>query len=120
KSARRAVKADPNSTEGARAVGAVYAERMEWDKAITALEKARGGESDIPTMLELASYRMRRALLPENAATFMTELAGINDLRRKAADLAVEQTIKQNTASDGTVTAQGHEAIGDALMEPGR
>jgi tetratricopeptide (TPR) repeat protein len=116
---RRTLKADPNHLEGARVLASVYAYSGDWDRAIATLDKRDLGQN-ARAMLELASYRMRRALIPENAATFFTELQAINDLRHKAANIAVADTIKRYNAPGGEVTLQGHEAIGDALMNAGR
>jgi len=67
-------------------------------------------------MLELASYRTRFALQPDNASKFLTSMQAANELRHKAADMGVDLVRKQNTAD----TAATHEAVGDALFNAGR
>lgn len=112
KYSRRALKAEPDSLEGARVAAAVYAQRLDWNRAISVMGKAKGLDENAPGLLELAGYRLRRALLPDNAAAFFTELAEITDLRRKAANLHVKDVTAQN--------ADNHQAIGDSLLNAGR
>jgi tetratricopeptide (TPR) repeat protein len=117
---RRALKAEPGNINAARAQAGVYGAQREWSKAIAALKDANGLDTNAPAMRELAGYRIQNALLPDNAANFYGELVSADELRRKAADLALKETVKQNTPADGKRTAQQHEAIGDMLLEAGK
>ena len=117
---RRALKADPVNLSAARVVAAVYGARADWPKAIAALDKQEKLETSADAMRELASYRMRRALIPENTANFFAELVEIDTLRRKAVALDVQETTRRNTPASGKPTAQNIEAIGDALLNAGR
>ncbi len=112
---RRALKAEPGNAEGALVLAGIYASQSDWDKAVTTLEKSKNAATNATTMLHLATYKMRRALRPENAPTFFTELDSIYSLRQQAADMHTAEVVKQNT--DDTSTS--HEAIGDALMSAG-
>ncbi len=109
---RRALKAEPGNILGSRAIASVYGTRRDWGKAIATLDKAMGLDASAPALGELASYRVQRALEPENAANFFAELSAANELRHKAADLAVQETKKSSAGNS--------EAIGDALMTAGR
>ncbi len=115
---RRALKAEPGNSEASRVLAGLYAGQQDLPKAIATLEKAKNLDASTGAMLDLAAYRLRRALQPENAATFLTELQAVNDLRHKAADLAVKETTKRVTV-DGKISAEGHDAIGDALTFAG-
>jgi tetratricopeptide (TPR) repeat protein len=112
---RRALKADPGNAEGSRVLAGIYATESDWNKAVTTLEKSKNVTTDSTTMLELATYKMRRALQPENTPTFFTELESIRSLRQQAADLHTAEVTKQNPDN----TAATHEAIGDALLAAG-
>ncbi len=112
---RRALKADPGNAEGSRVLAGIYASESDWDKAVTTLEKSRNSADSARTMLTLATYKMRRALRPENAPIFFTELDSIYSLRRQAADMHTAEVVKQNPAD----TPASHEAIGDALLAAG-
>jgi predicted Zn-dependent protease len=114
--ARRAVKADPGNLAAARVLAGISANNGNYGRAADTLAKARGLDDSSDALLELASYRMHYALLPENAAKFITAIQEVNTLRHKAADMAVEQAKKQH--NDNTPAA--HEAIGDALYNAGR
>jgi tetratricopeptide (TPR) repeat protein len=116
KYARRALKAEPTNLNAARVLAAIYSATGEYGRAADTLDKAKGIEASSDAMLELASYRTRYALQPDNATKFLTSMQAANELRHKAADLAVEQARKQNTGD----TAATHEAIGDALFNAGR
>ncbi|HZO89611.1 MAG TPA: Ig-like domain-containing protein [Chthonomonadaceae bacterium] len=120
--ARRALKVDPANLSANRVQASLYAQKGEWDKAIAALEKAKIPDSDTETMQQLASYRMQRALLPENAANFATDLQAVVELRRKVDDIAVNKAMEKNKAAteNSQTRAQAHEDIGDRLMEAGR
>jgi tetratricopeptide (TPR) repeat protein len=120
KYSRRALKADPDNIEAARVLAGRYAAQMDWDKAITTLEKAKRLEDSSAAMQDMAQYRIRRALLPENAATLLSEIEEVNRLRRKAGEMNVKEVRARVTGADGKVTAEGHVAIGDALMSMGR
>jgi tetratricopeptide (TPR) repeat protein len=109
---RRALKAEPGNIVGSRAIASVYGMRRDWGKAIATLDKAMGLDSSAAGMSELASYRVQRALEPDNAANFFAELSSANELRRKSADLAIAD-IKKSSAGNS-------EAIGDALLQAGR
>ena len=114
---RRALKADPSNLNAARALAGIYVNENDYDKAVETLDKASGLDASSPAMLEMASYRMRRVLIPANAAKFFTEVQIVNDLRHKAADINVADVQKANA---GMNTPAAHEAIGDALMNAGR
>jgi predicted Zn-dependent protease len=116
KYSRRALKAEPTNLNAARVLAALQAASGEYGRAGDTLEKAKGLDTNSDAMLELASYRMRFALEPENAAKFLPAVQSANEMRRKAADIGVEQARKQNTGD----TAAAHEAIGDALFTAGR
>lgn len=120
KYSRRSLKAEPDNVAGSRILAAVYGARGDWPKAIASLEKADKLDQNGDAMLELASYRMRRALLPENAANFFGELQEINDLRRKAGVLSVKDAIKRNTPDTGKPTPQNYAAIGDTMINAGQ
>lgn len=109
---RRALKAEPGNIVGSRAIASVYGMRREWGKAIATLDKATGLDSNAPAMNELATYRVQRALDPDNATNFFAELSSANELRRKSTDLALAE-IKKTNGSDP-------EAVGDALLQAGR
>jgi len=115
KYARRALKAEPGNAEASLVLARMYANDSDWEKAVTTLEKSKDAGSNPRTMLNLATYKMRRALRPENAAIFFTELDSIYSLRRQAADLHTAEVMKQNPDD----TAASHEAIGDALFAAG-
>lgn len=114
---RRALKADPGNLNAARALASIYVTDNDYDKAIETLDKANGLDANGSAMLELASYRIRRVLIPANAAKFFSEVQVINDLRHKAADINVADVQKTNA---GMNTPAAHEAIGDALMNASR
>jgi tetratricopeptide (TPR) repeat protein len=116
KYARRALKADATNLNGSRVMAAIYAATGEYGRAAEALKKAKGLEDNSDAMLELAAYNTRFALEPDNAAKFLTSMQDANALRRKAADMAVDQARKQN----GGDNAAAHDAIGDALFNAGR
>ena len=109
---RRALKAEPGNIVGSRAIAGVYGMRHEWGKAIATLDKAMGLDVSASALSELASYRVQRALEPDNAANFFGELSAANELRHKAADLAVQDTKKSSVGNS--------EAIGDSLLAAGR
>ena len=109
---RRALKAEPGNIVGSRTIASIYGMRHDWGKAIAALDKAMGVDTSASALSELASYRVQRALEPDNAASFFGELSAANELRHKAADLAVQDTKK--------ASAGNSEAIGDALLAAGR
>jgi len=117
KYSRRALKADPDNTDAARALAAIEAHRDEWDKAIGTLDKAKELSKSVQGMLELASYRMRRAVLPENAANLVSDIDAASTLRRKAADLAIENLKARNLPGD---EARSHEMLGDAYTDAAR
>ena len=114
---RRALKADPGNLNAARSLASIYITDNDYDKAIETLDKANGLDANGPALLELSSYRMRRALIPANAAKFFGEAQVINELRHKAADINVADVQKTNA---GMETPAAHAAIGDALMNAGR
>ena len=112
KYSRRALKAEPGNAEASRVLAGMYANEGDWNRAVTTLEKSNNAATNTGTMLDIATYKMRRALRPENAATFFTELESIYALRQQVADMHAAEVAKQNT--DDTTAA--HEAIGDALF----
>ena len=115
KYARRALKAEPGNAGASLVLARMYANDSDWEKAVTTLEKSKDAGSNAKTMLNLATYRMRRALRPENAAIFFTELESIYTLRQQAADMHTAEVVKQNPDD----TTASHEAIGDALLAAG-
>jgi len=114
---RRALKVDPDNLSAARIQARLLANGQDFDKAISTLETNKSLDKSSAGLLELASYRLRRALIPENAATFIAEVQEVGALRRKAADLGVAE-VKKSAGSADTVAA--HESIGDALIAAGR
>lgn len=114
---RRALKADPGNLSAARALAGIYVTGNDYDKAIDILDKASGLDANSAAMTELATYRIRRALMPANAAKFFGEALTVTELRRKAGDLALTDLMKQ---SAGANTPAAHNAIGDALLNAGR
>lgn len=117
---RRSLKAEPNNISASRVLASIQAAQRNWSRAIAALQGANGLDTSAPAMRELASYRIQQALLPDNALNFFGELVASDELRRKAADIAVKETIQQNTPADGKYTPQQNDAIGDALIENGK
>ena len=114
---RRALKADPANVNAARSLAAIYVRGGDYDRAIDTLDKSGNLDTSSTALLDLASYRMTRALQPDNAAKFFAEAQSANDLRRKAGDLIVADVTKKNM---GANTPVAHDAIGDALMSAGR
>lgn len=112
---RRALKAEPGNADASLVLAGMYANESDWEKAVTTLEKSKNAGSNAKTMLTLATYKMRRALRPENAATFFTELESIYSLRQQAADMHTAEVVKQHSGD----TPADHEAIGDALLAAG-
>jgi tetratricopeptide (TPR) repeat protein len=117
KYSRRALKAEPDNIEASRALAAILADKLSWDKAITSLEKAKNLTDSAPAMLELAGYRMHRAVLPENSAHLVDDFESADQLRRKAADLNI-QSLKAKKLPDDA--PQTHEILGDAYLNAGR
>ena len=101
---RRALKAEPGNAEASRVLAGIYANEGDWDKAVTTLEKSNNAASNPTTMLRLATYKMRRALQPENAPIFFTELDSITSLRQQAADMHTAEVVKQNPDDTPPVT----------------
>lgn len=119
--ARRALKADPTDLAASRLMASLYAAKSDWNQAIAALEKAKIPDDATDVMAQLASYRLQRALLPENAASLAAELQKISELRHKIADIAVEKTKAQwKEAGEPEKKIAAHQAIGDALLAAGR
>lgn len=108
---RRALKAEPGNVDACRVIAALAARDSDWDKAAATLEKASGYDQNPDALKELATYKLRRALLPDNVPIFVTEVQKVAELRQKGYDLAV--------AKMKTKDASAHEAIGDALMQGG-
>jgi tetratricopeptide (TPR) repeat protein len=117
KYSRRALKAEPDNIDASRALAAILADKLSWDRAIGTLEKAKNLSSSSAGMLELAGYRLRRAVLPENSANLVADIQASGELRRKAADLAVETVKARNLPADQPST---HETLGDAYLAAGR
>jgi len=109
---RRSLKAEPANVLASRVMAGLAARDADWPKAASILEAANGYETDPGALHELATYRLRRALLPENAANFASSIQSYVELRQKAADIF--------TASVKARDAAAHEAIGDALLRAGR
>jgi lipopolysaccharide biosynthesis regulator YciM len=112
---RRSLKADPGNVTASRVTAKLAARDADWTKAASVLEAANGYESDPDALHELATYRLRRALLPENASTFASSIQSYVELRQKAADMAVAKAKAAVTATDPA----SHEVIGDALLRAG-
>ena len=108
---RRSLKAEPNNLSASRITAAIAAKDSDWDKAASTLEGATGYDSNPDALGELAIYKMRKALMPENVTTFTTAIQSIVELRQKAADMYVANV----RAKDPTA----HEAIGDAMLRAG-
>ena len=114
---RRALKAQPDNIEASRAIAAILADKLSWDKAISSLEKAKNLSNSAPAMLELAAYRMHRAVLPENSANLVADFQSAAELRRKASLLNIEELNAKKLPAD---KAQTHETLGDAYVNAGR
>lgn len=108
---RRSLKAEPDNLAGSRVIAAMAARDSDWEKAASVLEKASGYDSNAAALHELASYRLHRALLPENSASIASAIQSYSELRRKAADINVSAVKAKDAAA--------HEAIGDALLRAG-
>lgn len=113
---RRALKADPTNLNAGRTLASLYAAKQDWNQAIATLEKAKIPDDATDVRLQLASYRLQRALQPANAPNFVTDLQAISDLRHQVADLAVTKARAQNTEDK----PEAHMAVGDALLNAGR
>ena len=120
KYARRSLKAEPNNTDGSRALAAVYASRENWDRANETLAKAKGVESSAPALTELANYKMQKAIQKENAADFVTGFVAIEDLRRKAFDLELKDLQGKVSGATGKDAFAAQEAVGDVYFNAGR
>ena len=114
---RRALKANSENIDAACALAAIEADRMGWDRAINTLEKNKNLSGSVNGMVELANYHMQRAVLPENSANLVADIETAEQLRRKAAELAVEEVKAKNLPAD---VASTHEQLGDALVNAGR
>ncbi len=109
--ARRSMKADASCLLAARVVAALAAKDFDWDKAVATLEKGAGYDSDPDSITEMAGYKMHRALRPENAASFVSLLKSVQELRQTGADRNVERVKAKEAAN--------HEAVGDTLIAAG-
>lgn len=114
---RRALKAEPDNIEASRSLAAILADKLEFGRAISTLEKAKNLSGSAPAMLELASYRMRRAVLPENTANLVADVEAAGQLRRKASDIEIASLKAQNLPAD---QAKTHETLGDAYVKAGQ
>ncbi len=114
---RRALKADPDNIEAARAMASYLAGRQNWDRAIRALENMKSLSQSVPAMLELASYRMQRGVLPENSANLISDFDSALALRRKAADASIDNLKAMNLPAG---QSQTDETLGDALVRAAR
>ena len=101
---RRALKADPTNIVAARALSAVLASRLEYDKAINTLSKAKNLDMSVEALLELSSYRVKRAFLPEFESGVYKELEIVYSLRKKAADLNILQLKSKNAALNDVIS----------------
>jgi len=117
KYSRRALKAEPDNIDAARAFAAIQADKLNWDSAISSLEKAKNLDSSSDALIELASYRMHRSVLPENTANLVADIEMAGELRRKAAQLALDSVKARNLPAD---QPQSHETLGDAYFNSGR
>ncbi len=114
---RRALKADPTNIVAARALSAVLASRLDYDKAISTLSKAKNLEMSVEALLELSSYRVKRAFLPEFVASVYKELEIVYSLRKQAADLNILQ-LKSKNAAPTDIDAKVQ--LGDTYFSAGR
>ncbi len=108
---RRSLKAEPGNVLASRVTAALAARDGDWAKAATVLEAANGYDADPSALHELATYKFRRAMMPENASTLVASIQSYVDLRQKAADMATVRVKAKDAAA--------HEAIGDALLQAG-
>ncbi len=108
---RRSTKAEPGNIEAARVTAALAARDSDWTKAVASIEKSNGYDNNPDAIRELAGYKLKMTLLPENAANFSSNLISIVDLRQKSADMSAANT----KATDPS----NHLAIGDALLRAG-
>ena len=109
---RRSQKADATCLLAARVLAALAARDFDWDKAVATLEKGTGYDSEPESIAEMCAYKMKRALRPENAGSFVSLLQSVQELRQKGADKATERVKAKEAAN--------HEAVGDALIAAGR
>ena len=120
KYARRSLKADPNNTDGSRALAAVYASREDWDKATDTLDKAKGIDGSAGALNELATYKIQRAIQRENIPNFVADYTAVSDLRRKSYDLMIKELRAKAASAAGDDASAANEAVGDALLNAGR
>jgi Tfp pilus assembly protein PilF len=113
---RRALKVEPTNLSANRVLASLYAAKLDWNQAIATLEKAKIPDDATDVQLQLATYRMQRALQPANAANFISDFQAISDVRHKIADTAVQQAQAQHTEDK----PESYAAIGDALLQAGR
>lgn len=109
---RRVMKGDPKNVEGARALAGAYALKRDWNHAVSTLEKVPDVEESLVGMRDIAYYRIQKALMPENAANFYSDLVKVDETRRKIGTLSVKEAI-QKAGNDSIV-------VGDALYNAGR
>ena len=114
---RRALKADSSNIDAARAYSAVLASRYDLEKAISTLSKAKNLDKSADALLELSSYRVKRAFQPEFAASVGKELETVYNLRKQAATVQLE-TLKGKDFSANP--KEGYTLRGDANFNGGR
>ncbi len=117
---RRSLKAEPGNIAAVRLQGAIAAYRKDWEAAVTAFDGAKGLDTNVAALQELASYRLARAMQPGSAVDFFGEIQSAETLRHKAADLVVAQVMEANKPASGKPTVDNDIAIGDALMNAAR
>ncbi len=117
KFSRRALKAEPDNIDAARALAAIHADKLNWGRAISTLEKSKNLSGSSPAMLELASYHLQRSGLPENTANLVTDIESAVQLRRTASDAAIAAIKAKNLPDD---QGRSHEILGDAYVNAGR
>ncbi len=109
---RRVLKGDPKNLEGARTLAGAYALKRDWNRAVATLEKVPDVEESLAGIRDIAYYRIQKALMPENAVNFYSELVKVDETRRKIGTLSVKEAI-QKAGNDSI-------AVGDALYHAGR
>ncbi len=117
KFSRRALKADPTNIDAARSYSAVLASRYDLEKAISTLAKAKNLDKSVDALLELSSYRVKRAFRPEFAASVGKELEIVFNLRKQAATLQLEALKTRDFSANPN---EGARQRGDTYFRAGR
>ena len=119
KFARRSLKVEKGALLASRVNAKIYGAHGEWDRAIDVLSKATGLEDNPVAMKELASYRIQRAVKPDNSR-FITDFTEVAALRHKAAEKEIAEVKAKNSPADSKPTAAQITAVGDALLNNGQ